>query len=132
MSSYEKVSSYAKAFNALGDPTRRVIFEKLRASPLAVVDIAEGLPVSRPAVSQHLKVLREAKLISIHRQGARNICRIDQQGILAMRNYLDHFWDEALAAFKSAAERAERAGKVERTERTERTERAGKTENRKR
>lgn len=98
-------SSYEKAFNALGDPTRRSIFEKLHARPLAVVDIAEGLPISRPAVSQHLKVLREAKLISIHQQGTKNIYQIDHQGILAMRNYLDNFWDTALATFKLTAEK---------------------------
>ncbi|MCR8557620.1 metalloregulator ArsR/SmtB family transcription factor [Mucilaginibacter sp. BJC16-A38] len=101
------MSSSEKAFNALGDPTRRIIFEKLRTSPLAVVHIAEGLSISRPAVSQHLKVLREAKLISIHQQGTKNIYQIDQQGILAMRSYLDSFWDTALAAFKSAAEKTE-------------------------
>ncbi|MDB4922092.1 helix-turn-helix transcriptional regulator [Mucilaginibacter sp.] len=97
-----------KAFNALGDPTRRLIFEKLRDRPLAVVDIADGLPVSRPAVSQHLKVLREAKLISIHQHGTKNICQIDREGVLAMRNYLDKFWDKALAAFKSTAEKTEK------------------------
>jgi DNA-binding transcriptional ArsR family regulator len=105
------MGSYEKAFNALGDPSRRVIFEKLRARPLAVVEIAEGLPISRPAVSQHLKVLREAKLISIHQQGTKNIYQIDRRGILAMRNYLDNFWDTALAAFKSAAEKTEKDDK---------------------
>jgi DNA-binding transcriptional ArsR family regulator len=102
------MSACEKAFNALGDPTRRMIFEKLRDRPLAVVDIANGLPVSRPAVSQHLKVLREAKLISIHQHGTKNIYQIDREGVLAMRNYLDKFWDEALAAFKSTAEKTEK------------------------
>jgi DNA-binding transcriptional ArsR family regulator len=97
-----------KAFNALGDPTRRAIFEKLRNRPMAVVDIAAGLPVSRPAVSQHLKVLREAKLISMYPHGTRNIFQIDQQGVLAMRDYLDNFWNEALAAFKLTAEQIEK------------------------
>ena len=92
------MSACEKAFNALGDPTRRIIFEKLRDRPLAVVDIADGLAVSRPAVSQHLKVLREAKLISIHRQGTRSICQVDREGIISMRQYLDQFWDDALAA----------------------------------
>jgi len=101
----KNTNSHAIAFNALGDPTRRAIFEKLRASPLAVVDIAKGLPVSRPAVSQHLRVLKEAKLISIHQRGARNVYQIDQEGVLAMRYYLDKFWDEALVSFKSFAER---------------------------
>ena len=98
----------AKAFNALGDPTRRQIFEKLRYKPLAVVEIAHGLTVSRPAVSQHLKVLKEAKLISITQQGNRNICQIDREGVMAMRIYLDVFWDKALNAFKKAAEQAEK------------------------
>jgi DNA-binding transcriptional ArsR family regulator len=99
------MNNYDKAFNALGDPTRRSIFEKLRERPLAVVDIADGLPVSRPAVSQHLKVLKEAKLIIIHRKGTKNFCQIDPDGIIAMRFYLDQFWDTALTAFKVAAEK---------------------------
>jgi DNA-binding transcriptional ArsR family regulator len=102
------MSACEKAFNALGDPTRRAIFEKLRDHPLAVVDIASGLPVSRPAVSQHLKVLREAKLISMYQQGAKNIFQIDRQGVLAMRDYLDNFWNDALAAFKLTAEQIEK------------------------
>ena len=96
------------AFNALGDPTRRAIFEKLLRGPLSVVHIASGLPVSRPAVSQHLKVLREAKLISINYQGTRSICRVEQEGILAMRDYLDRFWNDGLAAFKQVAELEEK------------------------
>lgn len=94
-----------KAFNALGDPMRRAIFEKLRERPLAVVDIANGLPVSRPAVSQHLKVLKDARLIRVHRMGTKNVCEIDPDGVIAMRFYLDSFWDTALAAFKSIAEK---------------------------
>jgi DNA-binding transcriptional ArsR family regulator len=103
-----------KAFDALGDATRRSIFEKLQHGPLAVVQIAEGLPVSRPAVSQHLKVLREAKLISINSRGTRNIYQVEKEGIIAMRNYLDRFWNEALENFKRLAEQAEkkRAGSV--------------------
>ncbi|SHG80006.1 Helix-turn-helix domain-containing protein [Chryseolinea serpens] len=101
----QAISSSDKAFNALGDPTRRAIFEKLRVRPLAVVEIADGLPVSRPAVSQHLKVLKDARLIRVHREGTRNLCQIDTRGVLAMRNYLDNFWDIALAAFKQAAEK---------------------------
>ncbi len=102
------MSACEKAFNALGDPTRRLIFEKLRDRPMAVVDIAYGLPVSRPAVSQHLKVLREAKLIIMYQKGTRSICQIDREGVLAMRNYLDNFWNEALAAFKTTAEQIEK------------------------
>jgi DNA-binding transcriptional ArsR family regulator len=97
-----------KAFNALGDPMRRTIFEKLRAMPLAVVDIAEGLPVSRPAVSQHLKVMKDAGLIRIQRKGTRNFCEIDPDGVIAMRFYLDQFWNDALTAFKKAAEQKEK------------------------
>ena len=99
------MSDYDKAFNALGDPTRRAIFEKLLDQPLAVVDIADGLPVSRPAVSQHLKVLKEARLITINRKGTKNFCQVDPDGVIAMRFYLDQFWDTALAAFKLAAEK---------------------------
>ncbi len=96
-----------KAFNALGDQTRRRIFEKLRDMPRAVVDIADGLPVSRPAVSQHLKVLREAKLIRLKTVGNKNFYELEHEGILAMRNYLDQFWHEALVNFKTLAEKAE-------------------------
>jgi len=96
------------AFNALGDPTRRAIFEKLQHRPLAVVDIADGLPISRPAVSQHLKVLKEAKLITLSAEGNRNIYTLDREGILAMRNYLDQFWDKALINFKLLAEQTEK------------------------
>jgi DNA-binding transcriptional ArsR family regulator len=99
--------SYDPAFNALGDPTRRMIFEKLASGPLSVVHIAEGLTISRPAVSQHLKVLREARLISMVQQGTRSIYRIDQEGVRCMREYLDRFWDEALANFKKLADDAE-------------------------
>ena len=99
------MNKYDNAFNALGDPTRRAIFERLREKKLSVVEIAEGLPVSRPAVSQHLKVLKAAKLISITKAGTRSICQIDPDGIIAMRSYLNQFWDTALAAFKSAAEK---------------------------
>lgn len=101
--------NYETAFNALGDPTRRAIFEKLERGPLSVVHIAEGLTVSRPAVSQHLKVLREAKLISMEQQGTRSIYQIDQEGLRAIRNYLDRFWDEALQNFKKLAEETEKA-----------------------
>ncbi len=94
-----------KSFNALGEPMRRAIFEKLRARPLAVGAIAKGLPISRPAVSQHLRVLKDAGLISIEQKGASNFYQIDPKGILAMRDYLDNFWDTALVAFKLIAEK---------------------------
>jgi len=95
------------AFNALGDPTRRSIFEKLQHGPLSVVHIAEGMSVSRPAVSQHLKVLREAKLVSLKTVGNNNMYELNREGIISMRNYLDNFWDEALANFKALAEQTE-------------------------
>jgi len=98
---------YDLAFNALGDPTRRAIFEKLEKGPLSVVHIAEGLSVTRPAVSQHLKVLREAKLISMEKEGVRNIYRVDQDGLRTIHEYLERFWDDALDNFKRLAEQAE-------------------------
>lgn len=102
------VRQYDLAFNALGDPTRRAIFEKLEKGPLSVVHIAEGLSVTRPAVSQHLKVLREAKLISMEQRGTRSIYSIDQEGLRTVRDYLDRFWDEALDNFKRLAEQTEK------------------------
>lgn len=92
-------------FGALADPTRREIFEKLARKPLAVSEIADGLPVSRPAVSQHLKVLKDAGLVTMHSVGTRNVYQIDFRAIASMRDYLDRFWSKALAAFKDAAEK---------------------------
>jgi DNA-binding transcriptional ArsR family regulator len=100
--------NYETAFNALGDPTRRTIFEKLANGPLSVVFIAEGLDVSRPAVSQHLKVLREAKLITMEQKGTRSIYCINQEGLLAIHEYLDKFWSLALINFRKVAEEAEK------------------------
>src|SRR5579863_3546328 len=97
-----------KAFDALGDPTRRMIFERLAGGPLSVVHIAEGLQVSRPAVSQHLKVLREAKLIAMTREGTRSIYRVDEEGIQALREYLDGFWSKAIESFKQVAEQTQK------------------------
>lgn len=93
------------AFAALADPTRREVLERLAAGPKAVGEIAEGLPVSRPAVSQHLKVLKEAGLVTDHPDGARRIYAIDPKGLGAMRAWLDRFWDRALEAFKAELER---------------------------
>lgn len=92
-------------FAALADPTRRQIFERIARRALAVGEIAEGLPVSRPAVSQHLKVLKDAGLVTDERDGTRRVYRVDPKGVEAMRRYLDRFWDRALAAFKAAAEK---------------------------
>jgi DNA-binding transcriptional ArsR family regulator len=94
----------AGAFDALGDATRREIFERLAARPQAVGELAEQLPVSRPAVSQHLRVLKGAGLVTDHAAGSRRIYRVDPTGVSALRAYLDHFWDQSLASFKEAAE----------------------------
>src|SRR3954447_5168453 len=90
--------------DALGDPTRRAIFERLADGPLAVGELARDLPVSRPAVSQHLKVLKAAGLVVDEAAGTRRLYRIDPEGVGALRAYLDRFWNQALAAFKDAAE----------------------------
>jgi DNA-binding transcriptional ArsR family regulator len=89
---------------ALGDPTRRLIFERVAARPSSVSELAKGLPVSRPAVSQHLKVLKEARLVSESPDGTRRIYSIDPRGIGAMRDWLDQHWSAALDAFKTFAD----------------------------
>jgi DNA-binding transcriptional ArsR family regulator len=94
------------AFAALADPTRRQVFERLATGPRAVGELAEGLPVSRPAVSQHLKVLKEAGLVSDHPDGARRVYQIDPRGLGALRAWLDQFWEAALLAFQEEVERA--------------------------
>jgi len=96
---------HGNGFYALSDPTRREIFERLAQRPQAVGELAERLPVSRPAVSQHLKVLKEAGLVVERAQGTRRVYRVDTAGVEAMRRYLDRFWDRALLAFKKAAEK---------------------------
>jgi DNA-binding transcriptional ArsR family regulator len=88
------------AFAALGDPTRRLIFERVAEAPSAVGALAARLPVSRPAVSQHLRVLKEAGLVTETADGARRIYRLDPRGIAAMRDWLDGHWAAALAAFE--------------------------------
>jgi DNA-binding transcriptional ArsR family regulator len=95
----------ANALNALGDPTRREIFEKLADGPLGVQQIADELPVSRPAVSQHLKVLKQAGLVIDRPQGTRRLYQLDPAGIEGLRTYFDLFWTQALAAFKEAVEK---------------------------
>ncbi|HJZ61164.1 MAG TPA: metalloregulator ArsR/SmtB family transcription factor [Miltoncostaeaceae bacterium] len=91
-------------WTALGDPTRRAIFELLADGPRAVGELAGELPVSRPAVSQHLKVLRDAGLVLDSRAGKQRIYRLDPQGLQALRADLDRFWSRALAAYKTAVE----------------------------
>jgi DNA-binding transcriptional ArsR family regulator len=98
------VTANAAAIEALGDPTRRAVFECLRGGPRPVGEIAAGLPVSRPAVSQHLRVLRGAGLVTAERQGTRRLYSVDANGVAAVRDYFDSFWADALAAFKAAAE----------------------------
>ncbi|MGH6872088.1 MAG: ArsR/SmtB family transcription factor [Rhizomicrobium sp.] len=100
--------AYGNALAALADPTRRRVFERLRHGGLPVTRIAAGLPVSRPAVSQHLKVLKEAGLVREERDGTRRIYEIDPAGLGALRRWLDQFWDEALEAFRAEAERQHR------------------------
>jgi len=92
-------------WSALGDPTRREIFERLGERPQAVGELAGGLPVSRPAVSQHLKVLKEAGLVVDHPHGNRRIYQLNPDGVDALRAQLDRYWTRALAAYKAAAER---------------------------
>ena len=99
--------AYQMAMDALGDPTRRAIFERLRSGPRAVGEIADELPISRPAVSQHLRVLKEAGLVTERRNGTRRLYRVDPDGLAGLRAYFDDFWNEALAAFAAAAEREE-------------------------
>ncbi len=96
--------AYGNALSALADPTRRRVFERLKDGPHAVTEIARGLPVSRPAVSQHLKVLKEAGLVADRPEGTRRVYHIDPQGLGALRKWLDGFWDEALAAFQAEVE----------------------------
>lgn len=100
--------AYVSAMDALGDATRRAIFERLREGPLAVGEIAAGLPVSRPAVSQHLRVLKEAGLVTERREGTRRLYRLDPGGLADLRGYFDQFWTAALDDFKAAADMQER------------------------
>jgi DNA-binding transcriptional ArsR family regulator len=93
-----------RALGALGDPTRRIIFERLAKRPRAVGELARGLPVSRPAVSQHLAILKAAGLVTDRADGARRLYRVDPAGVDAIRAWLDQFWDRTLEAFKAEAE----------------------------
>ena len=94
-------------FTALADPTRRAIFERLAEGPRAVGELAGELPISRPAVSQHLKVLKEAGLVGFPAVGSRRIYYVDPYGVETLRAYLDGFWNRSLAAFKTAVEQGE-------------------------
>ena len=90
--------------DALGDITRRALLARLRKGPLPVGELARGLPISRPAVSQHLRVLKQAQLVRDEAMGTRRYYRIDPRGLAALRAYLDTFWDDALQAFQAKAE----------------------------
>jgi DNA-binding transcriptional ArsR family regulator len=94
----------AAGWTALGDPTRRAIFERLADRPRPVAELARDLPVSRPAVSQHLKVLKNAQLVTDQRAGAQRIYRLDPRGLGALRVDLERFWEKALTAYKAAVE----------------------------
>jgi DNA-binding transcriptional ArsR family regulator len=98
------VSANGHPLDALGDPTRRQIFELLRSGPRSVGDLASDLPVSRPAVSQHLRVLEEVGLVSHRRNGTRHLYELDSAGVGVLRDWVDGFWNEALARFKAVAE----------------------------
>jgi DNA-binding transcriptional ArsR family regulator len=102
--------AYATAMDALGDATRREIMERLRGGPRPVGEIAAELPVSRPAVSQHLRVLKEAGLVTERKEGTRRIYRIEPKGLADLLAYLDSFWEQALAGFRAAAESEGRTG----------------------
>src|SRR5215213_2467755 len=93
--------------DAIGDPTRRAIFERLAVGPSTVGGLAAELPVSRPAVSQHLRVLKDAGLVVVRPAGTRRIYSVDPAGVAAMRGYFDRFWNQALASFKAAVETEE-------------------------
>ena len=100
------MTNVKRVFTALHDPTRRAVLERLRHGPRPVGEIARGLPVTRPAVSQHLKVLKEAGLVVDRSEGTRRIYQIDPKGLGAMRAWLDQFWEAALDAFAAEVERS--------------------------
>jgi DNA-binding transcriptional ArsR family regulator len=103
------VSTYALALDALGHPTRRTIFDLLRRQPRSVAALAAELPVSRPAVSQHLRVLRDARLVTHATEGTRHVYEVTPEGLDELREWLDTFWDDALDRFARAAEQKGRA-----------------------
>ena len=96
---------FSNVVSALADPTRREIFEKLAREPQSVGSLAETFPISRPAVSQHLRVLKEAGLVTDRAEGTRRVYQIDPGGLGVMRQWLDRFWDESLASFQAVADK---------------------------
>src|SRR5262249_24051146 len=99
------VMAYGNALAVLSDPTRREVLERLRDRPQAVSALAAGLPISRPAVSQHLKILKDAGLVEDRSEGTRRIYSVRREGFMELRNWLDSFWGDALEAFKAEAEK---------------------------
>lgn len=99
--------AYAKALECLSDPTRRRVFERLRSGPQSVGVLARGLPVSRPAVSQHLKALKAAGLVMDKSEGTRRVYHIDPEGLGELRRWLDQFWGDALESFKQEVEQSQ-------------------------
>lgn len=97
------VRAYQSVLEAVADPTRQAVLERLVRGPASVAELAAGLPVSRPAVSQHLRVLRDARLVDFDVHGTRNVYRIERSGLEPLRRWLDHLWDDALGAFESHA-----------------------------
>jgi DNA-binding transcriptional ArsR family regulator len=100
------MTNHAQVLTALADPTRRAIFERLARSPSAVGELARELPVSRPAVSQHLKILKSAGLVTDQAAGTRRVYSVDSAGVAAIREYFEQFWQQSLASFRAAASKA--------------------------
>ena len=100
------MTNHAAVLTALADPTRRAIFERLARAPSAVGELARELPVSRPAVSQHLKVLKSAGLVTDQAAGTRRVYSVDSAGVAAIREYFEQFWQQSLASFRTAASKA--------------------------
>lgn len=98
-------------FDALGDPTRRAVLKRLRSGGRSVREIADGMKVSRPAVSQHLKVLKTARLVTVQAAGTRRVYAVDKRGLESLRKWLEGFWDQALADFKVVAEQEATKGR---------------------
>jgi DNA-binding transcriptional ArsR family regulator len=101
------VATYEAVLDALGDPTRRAILTALRRAPSSVAGLTEHIPVSRPAISQHLKVLGQAGLVDHDAQGTRHIYRVDRDGLESLRDWLDQFWDDVLGAYAEHVRRTE-------------------------
>lgn len=97
------MQSYELALEALADPTRRALFERIREAPSSVGELAEAFPISQPAVSQHLRVLREADLVQVERDGTRHIYAVSRNGLGALRAYVESFWNDVLSAFADGA-----------------------------